>query len=157
MPKDIASRRRAAIAWAGHVGPPLALVALILSAAWEITLGGRIIARGDLLLYFYPLREFASASLREGQLPLWNPLLGSGAPLAVLDGVNSPLPALAPMGDAQRLVFADGLAFRDKRRIVMVPLQVVARHVGVNVEVRVGFPRIAADASMATDRTALSP
>ncbi len=60
--------------------PVAALVALIVSAAWELALAGRIIARGDLLLYFYPLREFAAQALREGRLPLWNPYVFMGAP-----------------------------------------------------------------------------
>ena len=39
-----------------------------------------MIARGDLLLYFYPLREYASQAIREGRLPLWNPYTFMGAP-----------------------------------------------------------------------------
>lgn len=59
---------------------PVALAVLILAATWKLTLGGRIIARGDLLLYFYPLRDFASQAVREGRLPLWNPYTFMGAP-----------------------------------------------------------------------------
>lgn len=59
---------------------PVVLVALILAATWKLTLGGRIIARGDLVLYFYPLRDFASQAVREGRLPLWNPYTFMGAP-----------------------------------------------------------------------------
>ncbi|MCW1970433.1 MAG: hypothetical protein KIH69_020175, partial [Anaerolineae bacterium] len=60
--------------------PPLLLALLTLLATWKLTLGERIIARGDLLLYFYPLRDFASAALRAGQLPLWNPYTFMGSP-----------------------------------------------------------------------------
>ena len=52
---------------------PAILTLLTLLATWKLTLGERIIARGDLLLYFYPLRDFAAAALRDGHLPLWNP------------------------------------------------------------------------------------
>jgi Bacterial membrane protein YfhO len=35
---------------------------------------------GDLITYFYPARAFAAHAVREGVLPLWNPLLMSGEP-----------------------------------------------------------------------------
>ena len=60
--------------------PPLGLVLLVAIATWKLTVGGRIIARGDLLLYFYPLRDYASQAVREGRLPLWNPYTFMGAP-----------------------------------------------------------------------------
>ena len=53
---------------------------LVLAATWKLTVGNRVIARGDLLLYFYPLRDYASAALRTGTLPLWNPYTFMGAP-----------------------------------------------------------------------------
>ncbi|BCX05709.1 MAG: hypothetical protein KatS3mg053_3647 [Candidatus Roseilinea sp.] len=59
---------------------PCLLVLLVLAATWKLTLGDRIIARGDLLLYFYPLRDYASQAIREGRLPLWNPYTFMGAP-----------------------------------------------------------------------------
>lgn len=59
---------------------PAILLALIAVATWPLTVGGRIIARGDLLLYFYPLRDFAAQAVREGRLPLWNPYTFMGAP-----------------------------------------------------------------------------
>lgn len=59
---------------------PAALVALAAAATWPLTVGGRAIARGDLLLYFYPLRDFAARAAREGRLPLWNPFTFMGAP-----------------------------------------------------------------------------
>ncbi len=58
----------------------LLLTLLCLIATWKLVLGGRIIARGDLLLYFYPLRDFAAQAVREGRLPLWNPYTFMGAP-----------------------------------------------------------------------------
>jgi len=59
---------------------PCLLALLTLAATWKLTLGDRIIARGDLLLYFYPLRDYASQAIREGRLPLWNPYTFMGAP-----------------------------------------------------------------------------
>ena len=61
------------------IAPTLVVIAAGL-ATWKLTLGGRAIARGDLLLYFYPLRDYASAAIREGRLPLWNPHTFMGAP-----------------------------------------------------------------------------
>ena len=60
--------------------PPLLLTLGILLATWKLAFADRIIARGDLLLYFYPLREYAAQALREGRLPLWNPYTFMGAP-----------------------------------------------------------------------------
>ncbi|HQX74941.1 MAG TPA: YfhO family protein [Thermoflexales bacterium] len=56
------------------------LIILILVATWKLTLGGGVIARGDLLLYFYPLRDYAAEAIRAGRLPLWNPFTFMGAP-----------------------------------------------------------------------------
>lgn len=48
---------------------------------------GPMLMRGDVLfwgtplLQFVPWRDFAVESIRQGHLPLWNPLLGMGAPL----------------------------------------------------------------------------
>jgi hypothetical protein len=58
---------------------PLALIVLIACATWELV-SGRIVARGDLLLYFYPLRDFAAEAVRTGRIPLWNPYTFLGAP-----------------------------------------------------------------------------
>uniref|UniRef100_UPI00404A5854 hypothetical protein n=1 Tax=Candidatus Roseilinea sp. TaxID=2838777 RepID=UPI00404A5854 len=63
-----------------HLAAPLAVALAISLATWKLTVGQRAIARGDLLLYFYPLRDYASAALREGRLPLWNPYTFMGAP-----------------------------------------------------------------------------
>ncbi|MCL4506280.1 MAG: YfhO family protein [Chloroflexi bacterium] len=53
---------------------------LVIVATWKLTFGNRIIARGDLLLYFYPLRDYASAAIRAGVIPFWNPFTFMGAP-----------------------------------------------------------------------------
>ncbi len=58
----------------------IALAVIVIGATWKLALGGRIIARGDLLLYFYPLRDFAAQAIREWRIPLWNPYTFMGAP-----------------------------------------------------------------------------
>lgn len=61
--------------------PFLLLAAAIVLFLHRLTLTNRILARGDVFLYFYPYWEAASAALRQGRLPLWNPYLFMGAPL----------------------------------------------------------------------------
>ncbi len=97
---------RAAACWAQRRWHAIALVGLVVSAAWELALAGRIVARGDLLLYFYPLREFASQALREGRLPLWNPYVFLGAPFLanIQVGVFYPLNVLFTWLPAERAV-----------------------------------------------------
>jgi hypothetical protein len=56
------------------------VVLLVLLATWKLTFGNRIIARGDLLLYFYPLRDYAAEAIRSWRLPLWEPFTFMGAP-----------------------------------------------------------------------------
>ncbi|TAK35069.1 MAG: hypothetical protein EPO21_07430 [Chloroflexota bacterium] len=62
--------------------PPTLLVMLPLVLFWPLVVGGRVLYWGTPLLQFYPWRSYAAALYREGQLPLWNPYLGTGAPLA---------------------------------------------------------------------------
>lgn len=40
----------------------------------------RVLAGGDIQLYFYPYRDYAAAALREGRIPLWNPYIFNGVP-----------------------------------------------------------------------------
>ncbi len=60
--------------------PPLILLSATLILFHRLLLG-EVIFWGTPLLQFYPWREIAFSLLRQGQLPLWNPLVGSGAPL----------------------------------------------------------------------------
>jgi hypothetical protein len=75
----------------------LFLAALTLAFFWKIALTNRVLAGLDVFAYFYPYRDFTSAALRAGRLPLWNPYLFMGAPLlansqaAVLYPLNWPL------------------------------------------------------------------
>lgn len=47
----------------------------------RILFGGQALFWGTPLLQFYPWWQLASAALRAGQIPLWNPYVGNGAPL----------------------------------------------------------------------------
>ena len=55
------------------------LTALLMGAPF--LWGGRVLYWGTPLLQFAPWRQFAVETLRAGHLPLWNPLVGNGAPL----------------------------------------------------------------------------
>jgi hypothetical protein len=64
-----------------HWLPFLVLAAAIVVFFHRLALGNRILARGDVFLYFYPYWEAAAGALRQARLPLWNPDLFMGAPL----------------------------------------------------------------------------
>ena len=69
MVRRIADR----VVWLVALGPVLLLGPGLLQ--------GRVLFWGTPLLQFVPWRMFALTVLRHGYLPLWNPLLGMGAPL----------------------------------------------------------------------------
>ena len=73
---------------------PLVALPLVLFA--PIVFGGRVLYWGVPLMQFYPWQRLAVESWRTGQVPLWNPLVGGGAPLAanLQTGVFYPLNAL---------------------------------------------------------------
>jgi hypothetical protein len=54
--------------------------AFVLALYFPLLFTNRVLATGDILLYFYPYRDFAAAAVREGRIPLWNPYLFLGAP-----------------------------------------------------------------------------
>jgi hypothetical protein len=60
---------------------PLLVVTLTLLVVFHRLLLGEVLFWGLPALQFYPWREFMADSLRAGQLPLWNPYNGAGAPL----------------------------------------------------------------------------
>ena len=66
--------RRDSAVWAILVAGPLLLFGPML-------IQGRVLFWGTPLLQFVPWHRFALDVLREGAFPLWNPLLGMGAPL----------------------------------------------------------------------------
>src|SRR5690606_8447354 len=56
-----------------------AVFVLLLYAPLLLT--NRVLGSGDILLYFYPYRDYAAEALRGGRIPLWNPYSFLGAPL----------------------------------------------------------------------------
>jgi hypothetical protein len=58
------------------------LVVTPLSLFWRIVFAGRVLFWGVPLLQFYPWQQLAVEMWRSGNVPLWNPLVGNGAPLA---------------------------------------------------------------------------
>ena len=61
--------------------PPLVMALLPLAVFWPLV-RGEVLYWGTPLLQFYPWRKLAVEMIRSGHPPLWNHLLGNGAPLA---------------------------------------------------------------------------
>jgi len=74
-------RRTRRFAWLPHLAVALLLAGFVALLYWPLLFTNRVLATGDILLYFYPYRDFVAAALREGRIPFWNPYLFSGAPL----------------------------------------------------------------------------
>lgn len=78
----------------------LGLAALTVLFFWRLALTNLVLARGDVLLYFYPLWDYRAEALRSGRIPLWNPYLFMGVPFlansqaGVLYPFNWPLAGL---------------------------------------------------------------
>jgi hypothetical protein len=60
---------------------PLLVLAAALALVFHRLLMGEVLFWGLPSLQFYPWREYAFDLVRNGQLPLWNPYNGAGAPL----------------------------------------------------------------------------
>ncbi len=60
---------------------PEAILLAALAALFHRLLLGEVIFWGTPMLQFFPWRKMAFETLRAGQLPWWNPLVGNGAPL----------------------------------------------------------------------------
>ncbi|HNT77725.1 MAG TPA: hypothetical protein PKH77_22145, partial [Anaerolineae bacterium] len=84
-------------AWAG----PVVVMGLGLALIYRRLLAGRVLADGDLHLYFFPYWMTAARAFLAGKLPLWTPDLFAGAPLlanpqiGVFYPLNWPLWALS--------------------------------------------------------------
>lgn len=61
---------------------PLALAVLPVFFFYRLTFLGEVLYWGTPLLQFYPWRAFAVSEYLSGRVPLWNPYVGLGAPLA---------------------------------------------------------------------------
>jgi len=55
------------------------LPVVILAGAWRL---GGVSAIEDDLIYFLPIRQYIGERVRAGELPLWNPLVAMGSPIA---------------------------------------------------------------------------
>jgi hypothetical protein len=60
----------------------LVLAAFPLFLLWRVLFAGEVFFWGTPFLQFVPWQRMASEMWRAGQVPLWNPLVGCGAPLA---------------------------------------------------------------------------
>lgn len=73
--------RRGWAGWRVHLAAGLTLAAFVAALYSPLLFTNRVLATGDILLYFYPYRDYVAAALREGRIPFWNPYLFGGAPL----------------------------------------------------------------------------
>jgi hypothetical protein len=60
---------------------PSLIIILPFVLFWRWVLFGEVLFWGTLLLQFWPWHQLVKMQLLDGQWPLWNPLLGNGAPL----------------------------------------------------------------------------
>lgn len=58
-----------------------ALAGLVGALYFPLLFTNRVLATGDILLYFYPYRDYVAEILRSGAMPFWNPYIFAGAPL----------------------------------------------------------------------------
>jgi len=63
-----------------HLAVALLLALFVALLYYPLLFTNRVLATGDILLYFYPYRDYAAAALREGRIPLWNPYIFNGVP-----------------------------------------------------------------------------
>ena len=102
------SRRLTIVGYVILIAAPLILFA-------PVVLTGKALFWGTPSLQFVPWRDFAWNILKSGNLPLWNPLLGMGAPLianyqsAILYPPNWLLFLLAALGGTGWLAWGQGL------------------------------------------------
>ncbi|MCS6825853.1 MAG: YfhO family protein [Caldilinea sp.] len=74
--------RPAFFAFLARHAPPAALLAgFVLLLYGRLLFTNRVLAGGDIQLYFYAYWDYVGATLREGRIPFWNPYLFLGAPL----------------------------------------------------------------------------
>lgn len=64
-----------------HLLAALLLALFVALLYYPLLFTNRVLASGDILLYFHPYRDYVADALRQGQIPLWNPYTFMGAPL----------------------------------------------------------------------------
>lgn len=77
-PMPVTVPRRHALLW--EVASAVAIAAFVALLYARLLFTNRVLASGDILLYFYPYRDYAAAALRAGEMPLWNPYIFLGVP-----------------------------------------------------------------------------
>lgn len=73
-------REQVAVRRGIHLVVALVLVLFLALLYFPLLFTNRVLAGGDILLYFYPYRDYAAAALRTGHIPLWNPYIFNGVP-----------------------------------------------------------------------------
>lgn len=87
-----------------HLFAAALLAVFVMTLYRQLLFTNRVLAGGDIQLYFYAYWDYVGATLREGRLPFWNPYLFLGAPLlanpqsAVLYPLHWPLFAAGGVG-----------------------------------------------------------
>ncbi|BAL99008.1 MULTISPECIES: YfhO family protein [Caldilinea] len=66
---------------ARHALPAALLAGFVLLLYGRLLFTNRVLAGGDIQLYFYAYWDYVGAALRKGTIPFWNPYLFLGAPL----------------------------------------------------------------------------
>lgn len=87
------SRQRTRRQLFGHLLAGGLLGAFVMVIYAQLLFTNRVLAGGDIQLYFYAYWEYVGATLRAGHLPFWNPYLFLGAPLLA----NPQVAALYPL------------------------------------------------------------
>ena len=77
---DVRAQRSTRQRWLDHALAAGLFAVFALALYSRLLFTNRVLATGDILLYFYPYRDFAAQALAAGQIPFWNPYLFSGAP-----------------------------------------------------------------------------
>ncbi len=66
------------LVWLGVIGVSLWMTVLFWEPLWK----GATLIGGDTFSYYFPQKTFLADSLKRGEFPLWNPLVGAGYPIA---------------------------------------------------------------------------
>ncbi len=80
FPDEVTVATKPSRTWRGELAVALALATFVALLYARLLFTNRVLASGDILLYFYPYRDYAAAALRSGEIPLWNPYIFLGVP-----------------------------------------------------------------------------
>jgi len=77
MTNDSPPTRDSWVTWLVVLATAVGLTLVFWGPLWQ----GAALLGGDAFPYYYPQKVYLSESLRRGELPLWNPLVGAGYPM----------------------------------------------------------------------------